>query len=75
LSPQQSEHASKPAERVIGVLSRPFDMGEILISIGASVGIAMPRHGEVDPAPILKRADDALYEAKQAGRGRLIYAG
>ncbi len=50
-------------------------MGEILISIGASVGIAMPRHGEVDPAPILKRADDALYEAKQAGRGRLFFAG
>ncbi len=68
-------NAQDLAERVISVLSRPFDVGEILISIGASVGIAMPKHGEVDPAPILKRADDALYEAKQAGRGRLIYAG
>ena len=62
------------AERIIDALGRSFDVGEILIGIGASVGIAKPRPGEADPARILKRADDALYEAKQAGRGRLVYA-
>jgi diguanylate cyclase (GGDEF)-like protein len=62
------------AERVTHALARPFDAGGIPINIGASVGIAMPSAGEADPVLLLKRADDALYTAKQAGRGRWVYA-
>ncbi len=36
-----------------------------------SVGLASRREGE-DSAAVLKRADQALYKAKDAGRDRLI---
>lgn len=36
-----------------------------------SAGLALFRPGE-NPAQLLRRADDALYLAKRAGRGRLV---
>ncbi|MEA5445573.1 GGDEF domain-containing protein [Gammaproteobacteria bacterium AB-CW1] len=40
------------------------------IKITASFGLAMPRRGET-PAAVIKRADQALYRAKAAGRNRV----
>ena len=42
------------------------------IALGFSSGVAMLRDDDADLQPLLRRADIALYEAKAAGRGRLI---
>ena len=46
--------------------------GVVTISIG--VATMVPTRGEAESAVLLKRADDALYRAKQAGRNRVVAA-
>lgn len=44
------------------------------LSVTMSVGLATLRPDESDSAPILKRADEAMYRAKQTGRNRVVAA-
>jgi diguanylate cyclase (GGDEF)-like protein len=68
LGPQPSS-STVVAERVIGSLSAPYVIEGETVTIGTSIGIAIPpRHG-TQPAQLLKRADLALYVAKKEGRG------
>ncbi len=58
------------ARRVLAAMATPIDTGqatEVLLS--GSVGIAMGVPG-LDAATLLKRADAAMYEAKELGRAR-----
>jgi diguanylate cyclase (GGDEF)-like protein/PAS domain S-box-containing protein len=56
------------AERVVRKIAAPFVILDHLIAVGVSVGIAPITGDEVDPNPIFKRADLALYEVKKNGR-------
>jgi diguanylate cyclase (GGDEF)-like protein len=59
------------AEHLSYLLHRPFEMGETIIDMGASIGLAhCPRHAS-DADTLMKYADVALYEAKKAGRGKV----
>ncbi len=60
------------AERVLRDLrSQPVHVGDERIRLSVSVGVAhTSRHGD-DPAAMYAAADDALYRAKRAGRGRV----
>ena len=57
------------ADRVIGVLQRPFRLAGREVFIGASIGIALDGPG-VDGGQLLRNADIAMYTAKRRGRGR-----
>ena len=61
--------ATTLATRLIGILSRPFDLGVQRVIVGASVGVAYSRTVEADADTLLTRADMALYHAKAHGRG------
>jgi diguanylate cyclase (GGDEF)-like protein len=62
------EPAADVGERTIAALSNPVLVEGQLITIGASVGIALyPRHGE-NAEDLLANADLALYQAKADGR-------
>ena len=58
------------AERIVKAFAEPFFVDDREVSIGASVGIATVRSSELDGGVLLDLADQALYEAKNAGRGR-----
>lgn len=61
-------HASALSERIIDLVSEPFDINGSNVVVGASIGISLaPAHGS-DPSELLKRADLALYQAKSDGR-------
>ena len=45
--------------------------GGVEISVAASIGIALYTGGDVDADALLRRADQAMYQAKHAGRGRI----
>ena len=66
---QPGEDAGMLAERLIEVLSQPFQIDGHHISIGVSVGIAESVDGTETPDELLKNADLALYAAKADGRG------
>jgi predicted signal transduction protein with EAL and GGDEF domain len=57
------------AERLAKALGDPFDIDGHRIDIGASIGIAMAPMDGVDADELLKKADMALYEAKNGGGG------
>ena len=56
------------AERIIAVMTEPFEIEGHCIEIGASIGIAFAPEDTGDAATLLKMADIALYESKAAGR-------
>jgi two-component system cell cycle response regulator len=67
--------AYRVAERLRKIMaSAPFDMGDKpgTLNITVSVGVASLEHHDDSPETILKRADQALYKAKQEGRNRVV---
>jgi len=66
----QGDAAETLATRIIALISEPFSIDGNVVSIGASIGIAMaPSHGE-HANDLMKMADLALYQAKDLGRNR-----
>ena len=55
-------------------ITHRYSKGNDVVTISIGVASIMPGKGESDSAMLLKRADDALYRAKQAGRNRLAAA-
>lgn len=65
-----SEETARVADRIIGSISQPYDLGgDAPIRITATIGAALaPRDGQT-PESLLWCGDAALYIAKNAGRG------
>lgn len=63
-----SDYAASVALRAIEAVSQPYDIEGTTVSITISAGISIyPEHGK-DADTLLKSADQALYEAKTAGK-------
>lgn len=57
------------AENVIEAMRTPFLIGGGEMAVSTSVGVAVSAGRDDDANALLKRADEALYLAKKAGRG------
>jgi len=55
------------ADKVIAAMREPFDIDGHVLHASTSIGIALCRDSDT-PQTLMKRADEALYEAKGAGR-------
>lgn len=61
----------KTVKRLMALIPTPVLFGKDMLSVDISVGIVMHEHGDEDNLSLLmKNADAALYEAKDAGRNR-----
>ncbi len=70
---RNSDAAVEVAHRVRQALTRPFHVEGMLFELEASVGVAVyPVHGQ-DVDPIVRRADVAMYLAKEERTGVEIY--
>lgn len=69
------EDARRIAERIrLHAAGSPFRVmsGEELLSVTISIGVACSAGPDDTPTALLKRADEAVYEAKSRGRNRVI---
>ena len=65
---QVDQETSVVARKIINAMREDFHIGEDRRSVTTSIGIAVRRENETDPETLLRRADEALYVAKSAGR-------
>lgn len=57
--------------RLLDTAAQPVRVGDALLTISASLGVTFyPEVDEVDADQLLRQADQAMYQAKQAGRNR-----
>ena len=66
---ESSAAASALAQRIIASVGRPIRVGDQVVEVGASVGIAICPTDGTDPETLLRAADMAMYRAKEGGRG------
>jgi diguanylate cyclase (GGDEF)-like protein len=67
---QDSEEATRVAERIIYEISLPMTIAGRSLAVNSSVGIALSGGATREPRVLLRNADLAMYEAKKAGKGR-----
>jgi diguanylate cyclase (GGDEF)-like protein/PAS domain S-box-containing protein len=68
---KEADSADIVARRVLDQLSEPFQLGNDLVHISASIGIVETYPNEsVNAETLVKYADIAMYESKQYGRNR-----
>jgi diguanylate cyclase (GGDEF)-like protein len=63
---------SEFAQRVVATIAQPLRIGEAVINLGSSVGVAGAEPG-ITPDEILQHADQAMYAAKQSGGNRVSH--
>jgi diguanylate cyclase (GGDEF)-like protein/PAS domain S-box-containing protein len=66
---KNTEEAAGLAQRILGVLARPFTVDGRTLNVGVSIGISIYPNDARDFAELLRNADAAKYYAKESGRG------
>jgi diguanylate cyclase (GGDEF)-like protein/PAS domain S-box-containing protein len=70
---ERPEHARFVADKVLKELSRPVEIGGHEIHITPSIGISHYPNDATDVQQLLKHADNAMYQAKDAGRNTIRF--
>ncbi|MCW6510723.1 GGDEF domain-containing protein [Lichenifustis flavocetrariae] len=65
---RQELEAAQLAQRIIGLITEPFDIQGQQISLGVSIGIALASTPAAIPHALLAQADSALYRTKRRSR-------
>jgi len=65
---ESGEHAALVANKIIAVLSEPFDLKGQRCQIGGSIGISVFPDDSDDLEKLIKQADSAMYLAKHSGK-------
>jgi len=67
--------ASALANRVLSAVRAPYHIDDNVVEIGVSIGIVTAPDRARTENELVKRADDALYQAKAGGRNRYCFYG
>jgi diguanylate cyclase (GGDEF)-like protein len=67
--------AARLASRLLAAIGEPIGIGDDDVSVGASIGISMYPADGISGEELIRKADSAMYAAKQSGRNLFrIYA-
>jgi diguanylate cyclase (GGDEF)-like protein/PAS domain S-box-containing protein len=68
-----TSHVERVAQNIIRKLAEPFDLGGVMVSSSASIGITIYPTDGVEVEQLIKNADQAMYAAKSKGRNCYSY--
>ncbi len=68
-----TDHVERVANNVLSTLSEPFELGNEVTYISASIGVTFYPDDGTEIDALLKNADQAMYAAKEQGRNRCTY--
>lgn len=66
-------HIEDIAQKIIGRMAEPFQLGDEAAYVTASIGITVCPSDADDIDTLMKHADQAMYAAKKHGRNRFFY--
>ncbi len=66
----EPHRVSNVCERILAVLSRPFEVDGIRLFMSSSIGVALYPQAGSDGETLLRHASMALYEIKKSGTGK-----
>ncbi|MBF2026145.1 MAG: CHASE2 domain-containing protein [Oscillatoriales cyanobacterium C42_A2020_001] len=69
-----AQDAARVAEKVLGTLAQPFKVEGHEILVTSSIGISLYPQNAGDVETLIKEADNAMYHAKQQGKGRYEFS-
>jgi diguanylate cyclase (GGDEF)-like protein/PAS domain S-box-containing protein len=61
------------ARRMLETIREPIVLGEVILQVGASVGVATLRDDHQRPEDLIRDADTAMYQAKDNGRNQVAF--
>jgi diguanylate cyclase (GGDEF)-like protein len=64
---------ARVADRLVAAIQEPINVGQ-LVSVGASIGIAMSTNVHAAPEDLIKDADAAMYRAKSKGKNHYVFS-
>ncbi len=67
------EHARLVGDKILAELARPIEIGGQDIHVTPSIGISHYPNDATDVQQLLKQADNAMYQAKDAGRNTIRF--
>lgn len=67
----QRDDALLVARRIVQRICEPFQLGDRLVTVGTSVGVAFIDESLGDGHEALRNADTAMYQAKNSGKGQI----
>ncbi len=70
---ERPEHARVVADKILRELARPVEIGGHEIHVTPSIGISHYPNDATDVHQLLKHADNAMYQAKDAGRNTIRF--
>ncbi|MDP2833527.1 MAG: EAL domain-containing protein [Pseudomonadota bacterium] len=59
--------------RLLHAINQPVPLNGQMVNLSASIGVSLYPSDDEDPDTLLRHADQAMYAAKQAGRGRYTF--
>lgn len=71
---KQPQDAQMVARKILTALSYPLIIDGEDMGVGVSIGISIAKGNSVPAEQLLQKADNAMYQAKNAGRNRFVVA-
>jgi len=69
----QADDGTETLNRILSVISMPYDLHNKSYSVTASMGVAIYPKDDLDSDSLLRHADQTMYIAKQQGRNQFLY--
>jgi diguanylate cyclase (GGDEF)-like protein/PAS domain S-box-containing protein len=66
------EQARVKAQALLDAVRQPVAVADELVTVDASIGVAVSRPSITHPEQLVREADQAMYRAKRAGRGQFV---